>query len=147
MPSISEPQVSLRKKLADNLRADSDAIKDHLKLVEYMVTDPETGALFTDTHLWTVKDVSITFDWGSQSNKDAFAMLVRAVELKIVGLLPGLCRDALDDAAKRSDVALARLIDNAPPDDATTLSKVLGTPVQPCPPPGSSDTADFHIVI
>lgn len=106
--SISDQQVVLRQKLVDCLRADSDAIRDHLKLVEYMVTDPELGVLWSDTYDFSIKDIEVKFDWGYTDNKEAHRHLTKALELKIAGLLRALCREVLDDAGKRADTALAR---------------------------------------
>jgi hypothetical protein len=47
----------------------------------------------------------------------------------VLALLPQLCRDVLDDAAKRADVAIVRFTDTAPPDDATAIAKLVGSPV------------------
>ncbi len=121
----------MRRQLADTLRADSDAILDHLRMIDYLVSDPETGELWVDNQIIHYDDISIRISWGSSSNKEANIALNHALRLKVRALLPQLVREVLDDTAKRAEAAVARLVDNAPPADASTISKVLGSPVPP----------------
>jgi hypothetical protein len=125
---ITDQQVLLRRQLADNLRADSDAIQDHLRLVKMLVSDSGTGALWTDTYVFPIRDIEITIDEGAGMHPEAHRFLVNALELKIQAALPQLCRDVLADAAARAEVAIARFTTTAPPEDATAISKVLGSP-------------------
>lgn len=125
---ITDQQVTLRRQLADNLRADSDAIQDHIKLVKYLVADSATGVLWTDTTPFAIRDIEITIDEGAGQHQEANRYLINALELKIQAMMPQLCRDVLTDAAARAEVAIVRFTDTAPPDDATAISKVLGSP-------------------
>jgi hypothetical protein len=126
---ITEPQASLRRQLADNLRADSDAIQDHLKLAAYLGSGSGDGSLWTDTYVFPTRDIKIEIDQDSSRHQDANRGLIHALELMIQTRLPAMCREVLEMAAKRADIAIARFTETAPPDDASTLSKVLGNTV------------------
>lgn len=135
--SITAQQGALRRQLADTLRADSDAIRDHLRMAEYLASEQDPCVLWSDNYAFTQDDVHVRLSWASSVHPDANRDLNHALRLKIKGLLPQLVREVLDDAAKRAESAVARLVDTAPPDDASTISKVLGTqtpaPVQLAP--------------
>lgn len=104
-----EEQVTLRQKLVETLRADSDMIRDHLKLVEYMMSDPEKGTLWCDLPgRFSDKDVEMKFDNPNILTMAAHRYLTKALEEKIVSLLPSLCREVLDDASKKADMAMVR---------------------------------------
>lgn len=134
--TITDPQGVLRRQLADNMRADSDAIHEHLKLADYM-TPSGDGTFWFDRP--GAVCVFISTDWGSSSNTEANRHLTNALVLKVRNLLPQLCREVLDDAAKRADTAIARFSDTASNDDATTTAKVLDA----VPPAAAVDPPDL----
>lgn len=135
---ITDQQGALRRQLADNMRADSDAIHEHLNLVDYMA--PSADGTFWFDRPGAFGGTNISTDWGSHSSKEAHRHLVNALALKVRNLLPSLCRDVLEDAAKRAGTAIARFSDTAPSEDATAISKVLGATLPSAP--ASVDTPD-----
>lgn len=131
---ITAQQVAMRRSLVDTLRADSDAIRTHLEMFDYLAPDPETGLMWIDTYSINIDEIGIRLHWGSSSHQTACTALNHALRLKVRSLLPQLVREVLEDTAKRAETAVARFMDTAPPDDASTISKVLGAP-----PPSSAD--------
>jgi hypothetical protein len=143
---ITEQQAVLRQQLASNLRADSDAIQDHLKLLKFLTADgtPSTPlVLWTDTKPFSDAAVKINIDDGEDS-PEARLLLCSALQLKVRTLLPQLCREVLDDAAKRAERALARFTDTAPAEETSTLGLILGTSLTAAPPHSTIDPNPEH---
>lgn len=105
MSLLTPLQHELRQTIADALRDDSNAVRIHIDLSKYLAADPDNldAGLWTDTVDVPTRDIKIEVDGGNQAaHQHAHDYLIRVLELKVKALIPGLCREILDDAAARA---------------------------------------------